>query len=63
MNHLFETGFHIKAKNGTEIHLPINAKVTVLRGDSATGKTKMLKWLEGTITTHEISEITFDKKR
>lgn len=38
-------GIHIKAID-TELYIPIYDKVTVITGDSATGKTKMLNFLK-----------------
>lgn len=42
---LLNTEFYVKAKSGVEITIPINNKVTIITGDSATGKTKMLNYL------------------
>ncbi|MDD6223605.1 MAG: hypothetical protein PUB18_01215 [bacterium] len=37
-------GIHIKTEE-TELYIPIYDKVTVITGNSATGKTKMMKFL------------------
>lgn len=44
--------FYIKTKRGIEIKIPINNKVTIITGDAATGKTKMI---------HCISDLLKDK--
>lgn len=38
--------FNIKNSTGIEINIPINNKVTIITGDSATGKSKMLRDLD-----------------
>lgn len=63
MNKLFKEGFRIKSKTGIEINIPINAKVTIITGDSATGKTKMIKQLNDLLGTNEIIESTVNKEQ
>jgi predicted ABC-class ATPase len=60
MINLFATDFHVKTKTGIKIDIPINAKVTIISGDSATGKTKMINTLSSLLQTHEIIESSVD---
>lgn len=60
MTNLFKDGFYVRSKDGTEIKIPINAKVSIIRGDSATGKTKMIKYLSDIITANEIEECNYN---
>lgn len=56
-----DTTFYIKTKSGIEVTIPINNKVTILTGDSATGKTKMCKLLSNILTDKaEVAEKTVD---
>ena len=60
MMNLFKEGLYIKAKDGTEITIPINAKVSIIRGDSATGKTKLIKYLSDIIAAKEVEKCNYD---
>lgn len=60
MTNLFIEGFHLKSKTGIQIDMPINAKVSVITGDSATGKTKMINDIAGLLRTNEITECNYD---
>lgn len=60
MTNLFSEGFHMKAKDGTIIDIPINAKVSIIKGNSATGKTKMIKYIFDLIAANEIAECNVD---
>ena len=42
---MVKTGIYIKTEQ-TELHIPIYDKITVITGDSATGKTKMMRFLK-----------------
>lgn len=42
---MVKNGIYIKTE-GTELHIPIYDKITVITGDSATGKTKMMGFLK-----------------
>lgn len=51
--------FYIKTKRGIEIKIPINNKVTIITGDSATGKTKMIRYISDILKDKsEITETT-----
>lgn len=55
----------IKTKDGTTMELPIYDKITVITGDSATGKTKLIKWIQSCKNVYkdnpaEIIEHTMD---
>lgn len=54
LNKLIKQGFYIRAKNGKEINIPIKAKVTLIKGDSATGKTKMINEIIAMISNNGI---------
>lgn len=60
MMNLFKEGLYIKAKDGTEIIIPINAKVSIIRGDSATGKTKMIRYLSDIIMAKEVEQCNYE---
>lgn len=61
---LFKEGFHLKAKNGIEIDIPINAKVTILAGDDADDKTKMIRSISTILRLpHEIASCSVDKSK
>lgn len=60
MTNLFKEGLYIKSKDGTEIKIPINAKVSLIRGNSATGKTKMIKFIADILAAKEIAECNID---
>lgn len=56
---MIDTTINIKAKSGVCIKIPVNNKVTILTGDSATGKTKMIKYMkELSKDTNEIEHTT-----
>lgn len=42
---IFDTKFVIESKALERVEIPLNNKVTILTGDSATGKTKLIKFL------------------
>ena len=63
MTNLFMEGFHMKSKDGTVIDIPINAKVSIIRGDSATGKTKMIKFMSDIIAADEVASCNIDIDR
>lgn len=48
--------FYLKTKAGVEIRIPINNKVSIITGDSATGKTKMIRCLKDVLK--DKSEVT-----
>lgn len=60
MTNLFKDGLNIRAKDGTIIKIPINAKVSIIRGDSATGKTKLIKYLSNIIMAKEVERCNYD---
>lgn len=43
---IFNTNFVIKSKAGESVEIPLNNKVTILTGDSATGKTKLIRFIK-----------------
>lgn len=43
---IFDTNLVIESKAGESVEIPINNKVTILTGDSATGKTKLIKFIK-----------------
>lgn len=63
MTNFKEKGFlnnieiNIKTESGTNIFIPINDKVSIIKGDSATGKTKMINYLNMLLS--EPSEIKY----
>ena len=61
MTNLFIEGFHLKSKDGVQVDIPINAKVTIITGFSATGKTKMINFLSDILNTHQIAECNVQK--
>jgi hypothetical protein len=62
MYRLAVTGFHVRSITGISIDIPINAKVTIIKGDSSTGKTKMISDLSTLIETDDITESTVNPK-
>lgn len=53
--------FYIKTKREIEIKIPINNKVTIITGDSATGKTKMIRYISDILKNKsEIIETTIN---
>lgn len=47
---IFSTNLVIESKAGERVEIPLNNKVTILTGDSATGKTKLIKYIKLLIT-------------
>ena len=43
---IFSTNLVIESKAGERVEIPLNNKVTILTGDSATGKTKLIKYIK-----------------
>lgn len=43
---IFNTDLVIESKAGESVEIPINNKVTILTGDSATGKTKLIRFIK-----------------
>ena len=43
---IFNTNLTIESKAGESVEIPIYNKVTILTGDSATGKTKLIRFLK-----------------
>lgn len=48
---------YIRSKSGETLYIPLYDKVTVITGESATGKTKMLDWLKACKVAYTSNEI------
>ena len=53
----FNTDFIIESTAGEKVQIPINNKVTILTGDSATGKTKLMRFIK--MLMYDKSEIKY----
>ena len=60
MTNLFTEGFYLKSNTGSEITIPINAKVSVISDDSASGKTKMINYIDSLLKSGNIAECNYD---
>lgn len=59
MNNINE--FYLRTKSGISVRIPVNNKVTIITGDSATGKTKLVSYLSDLlIDKNEITETSVD---
>lgn len=54
---IIDTNFVIESKAGVKVEIPINNKVTILTGDSATGKTKLIRFIKSLLS--DKSEIKY----
>ena len=58
---IFNTNLAIESKAGESVEIPINNKVTILTGDSATGKTKLIRFLKLLLSdSAEIKQTSID---
>lgn len=63
INSLFKEGFHLISTKGIEIHMPINAKISIISGNSATGKTKMMNDLADIIENDFVKSCNIEPSR
>lgn len=58
---IFNTNLAIESKAGESVEIPINNKVTILTGDSATGKTKLIRFIKLLLSdSAEIKQTSID---